>query len=82
MFVVLFYNVNIFPIITISHQNGREGGRGAVRMFRASSILMGVTKRVIKSGSGPTVQKGQNLTVHCTGKLSDGKKFWRYVEAR
>jgi hypothetical protein len=52
------------------------GERG--NMFRASSILMGVTKKVIKSGSGSQVRAGQNLTVHCTGKLADGKKFWRY----
>jgi len=50
-------------------------------MFRASNILMGVTRRVIKEGSGATVQKGQNLTVHCTGKLADGKKFWSTKDA-
>lgn len=49
-------------------------------MFRASRVLMGVTKRVVKAGDGPQVVKGQNVTVHCTGKLADGKKFWRYVQ--
>eukprot|EP00045_Choanoeca_perplexa_P013367 m.151404 g.151404 ORF g.151404 m.151404 type:complete len:171 (+) comp16337_c0_seq9:487-999(+) len=48
--------------------------------FQASnnmtSIGEGIQKRIIKEGSGPTPTKGTNITVHCTGKLADGKKFW------
>merc|ERR1711934_21036 len=39
-------------------------------------VIMGVDIRVIKEGNGPQPQKGQTVTVHCTGKLADGKKFW------
>eukprot|EP00873_Tetraselmis_striata_P035660 jgi/Tetstr1/455924/TSEL_042705.t1 len=37
---------------------------------------MGVTKNILMEGTGPAPQKGQTVTVHCTGKLADGKKFW------
>jgi len=47
-----------------------------VWMFRASQVLMGVTKKVLVPGNGRTPQRGQQITVHCTGKLDNGKKFW------
>jgi hypothetical protein len=34
--------------------------------------------QVTKEGAGNTPNKGQSITVHCTGKLADGKKFWRF----
>lgn len=40
---------------------------------------MGVVKTVLKEGSGPKPQVGQDVTVHCTGfgKNRDlDKKFW------
>jgi len=37
----------------------------------------GVTKDVIRQGTGAQVQKGDQITVHCTGCLADtGAKFW------
>lgn len=30
---------------------------------------MGFTKTILREGSGPQVQRGQNVTVHCTGEL-------------
>jgi hypothetical protein len=35
--------------------------------------------QITKAGTGPRPQKGQTITVHCTGKLDNGKKFWRCV---
>ena len=35
-----------------------------------------MTKELIKEGSGPCPQRGQNVQVHCTGKLENGSKFW------
>jgi hypothetical protein len=29
---------------------------------------MGIEKEVVKQGSGPKPQKGQTVTVHCTGE--------------
>jgi peptidylprolyl isomerase len=37
---------------------------------------MGVERTVLNAGSGPSPQTGQTVTVHCTGKLENGKKFW------
>lgn len=45
---------------------------------------MGIQKELIKEGTGPIPQRGQMVTVHCTGmgKNRDlNVKFWRYVEA-
>merc|ERR1711991_1251139 len=40
-------------------------------------IEMGFEKKVTKEGNGPKPQKGQNVTVHCTGIVqASGKKFW------
>eukprot|EP01115_Flamella_aegyptia_P006823 TRINITY_DN28262_c1_g4_i1.p1 TRINITY_DN28262_c1_g4~~TRINITY_DN28262_c1_g4_i1.p1 ORF type:complete len:117 (+),score=42.12 TRINITY_DN28262_c1_g4_i1:347-697(+) len=37
----------------------------------------GYCKEVTQEGSGDTPQKGQKVTVHCTGIVqSSGKKFW------
>lgn len=38
--------------------------------------LMGVTRVVKKAGSGATPKPNDLVTVHCTGYLADGKKFW------
>lgn len=38
---------------------------------------MGVEVQTTKPGNGPTPQKGQTVSVHCTGYVvSTGKKFW------
>mmetsp|Transcript_34535 Transcript_34535/g.67604 ORF Transcript_34535/g.67604 Transcript_34535/m.67604 type:complete len:110 (+) Transcript_34535:38-367(+) len=37
---------------------------------------MGVAKRVIKESDGVEPTKGQTITVHCTGRLENGNKFW------
>eukprot|EP00054_Salpingoeca_dolichothecata_P031731 m.264447 g.264447 ORF g.264447 m.264447 type:complete len:184 (+) comp27833_c0_seq1:122-673(+) len=37
----------------------------------------GVDKEILVQGSGPQCQKGQNITVHCTGTIKEtNKKFW------
>ena len=46
----------------------------------ASSVVVsdGVSKTILSAGNGPNVQKGNTITVHCTGILSQtNKKFWR-----
>jgi len=43
----------------------------------ATQISDGVTKEVVKVGTGQPVQRGNNITVHCTGSLQNPpKKFW------
>jgi peptidylprolyl isomerase len=40
---------------------------------------MGFEKEIVREGTGPQVQKGQNVTVHCTGFGKNGnlkEKFW------
>lgn len=39
---------------------------------------MGVTKELIKEGTGPAPTAGQTVTVHCTGYLATNppKQFW------
>eukprot|EP00500_Bicosoecida_sp_ms1_P000104 CAMPEP_0203809022 /NCGR_PEP_ID=MMETSP0115-20131106/1998_1 /ASSEMBLY_ACC=CAM_ASM_000227 /TAXON_ID=33651 /ORGANISM="Bicosoecid sp, Strain ms1" /LENGTH=113 /DNA_ID=CAMNT_0050717733 /DNA_START=51 /DNA_END=392 /DNA_ORIENTATION=+ len=38
---------------------------------------MGVEKTIVKEGNGEKPNAGDTITVHCTGKLTDGqKKFW------
>ena len=45
--------------------------------------MSGVKKEIIKEGTGPQVQAGNNITVQCTGSLTNPpKKFWRFVFAR
>lgn len=44
-----------------------------------SRVSMGIEKEVVKQGTGPKPQKGQTVTVHCTGygKNRDlSQKFW------
>lgn len=33
-----------------------------------SRVSMGIEKEVVKQGTGPKPQKGQTVTVHCTGE--------------
>ncbi|KAH7825951.1 putative FKBP-type peptidyl-prolyl cis-trans isomerase [Monocercomonoides exilis] len=37
---------------------------------------MGWEKQILVEGTGSTPKKGQQINVHCTGYLADGKKFW------
>lgn len=40
-------------------------------------VCDGVTKEVLRQGKDPKVQKGNTITVHCTGSLQNPpKKFW------
>lgn len=50
-----------------------------VRVFAhcCTGTGMGVTKEILKEGNGVKPQKGQKVTVHCTGVVqATGKKFW------
>lgn len=40
------------------------------------SLDQGIEKTLINEGAGPTPKKGQVIVVHCTGRLSNGTKFW------
>jgi len=43
---------------------------------------MGVTKTVVSNGNGVRPQRGQTITVHCTGYLKAGmNKFWSTQDA-
>lgn len=45
----------------------------------AAQISEGVTKELVKPGSGEMPKAGDMITVHCTGSLvNPPKKFWRY----
>jgi len=49
-----------------------------VLLSHASEALTtpsGLKMEVMKAGTGPKPQKGQRVTVHYTGTLTDGKKF-------
>ena len=42
---------------------------------------MGVDRVVTKAGNGPTPQRGQTVTVHCTGIITEtNKKFWSTLD--
>ncbi|KAI8506471.1 hypothetical protein Bbelb_158980 [Branchiostoma belcheri] len=42
-----------------------------------SQVTPGVLKEVVRPGNGPQVQRGNTITVHCTGNLvNPPKKFW------
>ena len=44
----------------------------------AAQIGEGVTKEILKPGSGEMPKAGDTITVHCTGSLvNPPKKFWR-----
>ena len=46
-------------------------------MFRRSFLSKGVTREVLKEGTGRTPSKGDKITVHCTGYLEKTMtKFW------
>ena len=47
-----------------------------------TNVSEGVTKDILRRGSGPHVHKGDKIRVHCTGIVAEGlKKFWRSVVA-
>ena len=53
-----------------------------VKMAGVTNVSEGVTKEILREGNGPPVQKGDNITVQCTGTVAEGlKKFWRSVVA-
>lgn len=42
---------------------------------------MGVVRNVVKPGSGAGPKKGDKVTVHCTGFITEGrKKFWSTLD--
>ena len=42
---------------------------------------MGVVRKVITEGTGPQPARGDKITVHCTGMLTEGrKKFWSTLD--
>ena len=44
----------------------------------AAQVSEGVTKLILKPGSGERPKAGDQITVHCTGSLvSPERKFWR-----
>ncbi|KAK2190240.1 hypothetical protein NP493_85g02017 [Ridgeia piscesae] len=46
-------------------------------MANVTKVSEGVTKEILREGGGPPVQKGENITVQCTGTVAEGnKKFW------
>ncbi|CAH1793688.1 unnamed protein product [Owenia fusiformis] len=43
----------------------------------ATQVTDGVVKEILRQGTGNAPQKGQTITVHCTGSLTTPpKKFW------
>jgi FKBP-type peptidyl-prolyl cis-trans isomerase len=50
----------------------------SIEKKKHNHATMGVTKKVIKEGAGPTPHTGQLVHVHCTGYLANQppKKFW------
>jgi peptidylprolyl isomerase len=37
---------------------------------------MAIEKKILKEGSGQSVEKGNTVKVHCIGTLQNGTKFW------
>ncbi len=50
----------------------------------AEQISDGLKKEVLKPGSGDRPNRGDTITVQCTGSLNGTppKKFWRYIAQR
>jgi len=50
-------------------------------MAKPIVVSDGVTKTVLSQGNGPDIEKGREITVHCTGKLPAEyfRTFWGFV---
>ena len=44
-------------------------------MLRNTLQKLGVTKKILQAGTGPSPKRGDNCTMHYTGKLLDGSIF-------
>lgn len=60
--------------IFLTVSTSKLAGQCAVYRIRVT-----LNQQILKAGAGPTPKKGANITVHCTGLLESGKKFWRYL---
>jgi FKBP-type peptidyl-prolyl cis-trans isomerase len=45
------------------------------RAFSTVCLSQGYEKQIIQEGSGPVPSRGQSVSVHYTGKLTNGQKF-------
>jgi len=60
-----------------ANKGDSKDNKETVAVKEGTEVAKGVVKEVIKVGSGPLVQKGDEITVHCTGTYADtGVKFW------
>ena len=55
---------------------GKSGSKKAGSATDTVTTASGLKYVDLKVGTGPTPQAGQMMSVHCTGWLTDGKKFY------